>query len=180
MKKVRYEIEIQGAKGFLAPLSFPAANAAMSLMFLPRPKMLSAGAILIKSLWVRGSKKLQEGGEHFDSACMQAAGILRQLHINYRFLDGKFDTHIEGEKFEYEFKKDIDREVLEEALGIMAPNSGNSEPLTAGFEILKANLIDDDKKTKLKEVLANSELRVYLSYACYELMNIKEGQIKKI
>ena len=179
-KKRRYELEAGGAKGYLAPLSFPAANAAMGYLFLARPKMLTAGGLLIKSLWVRGSKTLQEGGENYDEACLYAAGILKKLEQYFRLEDGSFDIWIEGKQYKYEFKKNVDREVLEDALGIMTPNVGQPEPLTAGFEILKANLIDDDKKTKLKEILANDELKVYASYACYKLMNFKGGQLKKI
>ena len=71
-KETRYEIEVGGAKGYLAPLLFPVAEAAMGNIFQAVPKYLTAGGIVLNSLWVRGSKKLQEGGEDYDEACLQA------------------------------------------------------------------------------------------------------------
>lgn len=177
MSKIRYEIEVKGAKGFLSPLTFVVTDEALSYVFLPRPKYFTAGGVLVNKLWVRGSKTLQEKGINYDEACLYASRIVNALSQTYSMSEGKFSTTIEDKTFVYDLEEDIDREVLEEAFGILAPNEGVSKPLSAGFEILKSNLKD---KKKLAEVLKNEELRVRMSYACYELMKFKGGGLKNV
>jgi len=56
-KEIRYEIEVEGAKGFLAPLTFPVAEASLGFMFKQFPKKISAGEIVLNSLFLHGSPK---------------------------------------------------------------------------------------------------------------------------
>lgn len=177
MSKVRYEIEVKGAKGYLSPLTFVVADEALSAVFLPRPKYFTAGGILVDRLWVRGSDTLKKNGANYDEACLYASRIVNTLSQTYEMLEGKFTTTIEDKIFFYDLQEEIDREVLEEAFGILAPNDGVSKPLSAGFEILKNNVKD---KKQLTEILKNEELRVRMSYACYELMKFKGGGLKNV
>lgn len=181
-KKIRYELEVGGARGYLAPLSFPVAEAAMANVFQAIPKYLTAGGIILNSLWVKGSKKLQEGGEDYDEACLQAYSVVE--NIEYTFKDNKIeipytDKGADGKPFtkiyKCEIKGNIDRETLETALGLIRPNIGLPKPLTAGKEILLNNWVDGDK-----EIQQNDELLVAACTACYYLVNMKGSKLKKV
>ena len=181
-KIIRYELEVEGAKGFLAPLSFPIAEAALGYIFAPKPRYLTAGAIIINSLWVKGSKSLQENGEHFDAACLQAYGVVNGL--DYHFEDNKitiphFKTDKEGNRspktFECTLKENIDRNVLEDFYSLIMPNIGNPKPLTAGMGILFSNWESGDP-----EIKENDELLVVACLACYFILKQKTSKLKKV
>lgn len=182
MRKERYVLEIGGAKAFLAPLTFAVADAALGKVFAAEPKYLSAGAIVINTLWVRGSAKLKQGGEDFDEACMQAFSAVESLEFNinegeisvpYTSLDknGKQVTKI----YSCRIKERISRETLEECLGLIRPTLGAAKPLTAGLRILTENWIDGDK-----EIKDNEELLIAACTACYHLIKMKGATLKKL
>ncbi len=182
MKDVRYELEVGGAKGYLAPLSFPVAEAAMGNIFQAIPKYLTAGEIILKSLWVRGSKKLQENGADYDEACLQAYAVIEG--IEYKFADNKIEIPYTGKDkngkvftktYKCEIKGEIDRETLEVALGLIRPNMGLPKPLTAGKEILLKNWVSGDD-----EIKTNDELLIAACTACYYLVNMKGSKLKKV
>lgn len=181
-KETRYEIEVGGAKGYLAPLSFPVAEAAMGNIFQPIPKYLSAGAIILNSLWIKGSKKLTEGGEDFDEACLQAYAAIES--IDYTFADNVISIPYTGKDkqgkvftkvYKCEIKAQIERETLETALGLIRPNIGLPKPLTAGKEILLKNWVSGDD-----EVKTNDELLIAACTACYYLVKMKGSHLKKV
>lgn len=181
-KKIRYELEVGGAKGYLAPLTFPVAEAAMGNVFQSIPRYLTAGGILINSLWVRGSAKLKENGEDYDEACLQAYALIDS--IEYTFKDNKIeipytDKDAQGKVTTKVYKCEIDgkikRDTLELALGLIRPNMGLPRPLTAGKEILFENWIDGDE-----EIKTNDELLVAACTACYYLVNMKGSKLKKV
>lgn len=174
-KEIRYELEVGGAKGYLSPLSFAAVDTAMGNKLLPFPKLLTAGAILINSLWVKGSPTLKEKGENFDEACLQAVGILSDLESNFEFKDNEISINLKGKTYKCTIKEKIDREALEEALGLIVPNGMLPRPLSAGKKILFENWIDGDK-----EIQKNEELLVFASVACYNLVKFKGGSLKKV
>jgi hypothetical protein len=180
--KIRYEIEVGGAKGYLAPLSFPVAEAAMGFVLQEIPRYLSAGEIILNSLWVRGSKKLQSKGEDFDEACLQAYAIIDG--VEYIFKDNIITIPYTGigkdgkqftKNYKCEIKGEIDRDTLELCLGLIRPNSGKPKPLTAGKEILLKNWISGDK-----EVQNNDELLIAACTACFYLVNMKGSKLKKV
>lgn len=177
-KKVRYELEVDGAKGFLAPITFPVAEASLGYIFAEIPKYLAAGGILINSLWVRGSKKLKEGGEDYDEACLQASSMLREIPFEKDGDTIKIPyTDSEGKSKIYtcQIKDKIQRETLEECLGLILPNTGNPKPLTAGKKILFENWIDGDK-----EIKENDELLIAACLSCYHLVRFKGSKLKKV
>lgn len=174
-KDIRYELEVGGAKGYLAPLTFPVAEAALGNKILPFPKLLTAGAILINSLWVRGSATLKEKGENFDEACLQAAGILTGLESYFEFKGNEITIPLGDKVYKCKIKENIDRETLEEALGLLAPNGMLPKPLSAGKKILFENWESGDN-----EIKTNDELLVYACTACYNLVRFKGGSIKKV
>lgn len=182
MKDVRYELEIGGAKGYLAPLSFPVAEAAMGNIFQPIPKYLTAGGIILNSLWVRGSKKLQEKGTDYDEACLQAYSVVE--NIEYTFADNKIEIpYTDADKqgkprtkiYKCEIKGQLERETLETALGLIRPNIGLPKPLTAGKEILLKNWVSGDE-----EIKTNDELLIAACTACYYLVRMKGATLKKV
>lgn len=181
-KTTRYEIEVGGAKGYLAPLSFPVAEAAMGNIFQEIPRYLTAGEIILNSLWIRGSKKLQDGGEDFDEACLQAYAALDA--VEYTFKDNKIEIPYTGKGkdgkvftkiYKCELKEKIDRGTLEIALGLIRPTVGLPRPLTAGKEILLKNWVSGDK-----EIKTNDELLIAACTACYYLVNMKGSTLKKV
>jgi hypothetical protein len=182
MTKIRYEIEVGGAKGFLAPLLFPVAEAAMGNIFQAVPRYLSAGAIILNSLWVKGSKSLQQGGDNYDEACLQAYAVVEG--IEYTFTDNKIEIPYTGKDkngkvftkiYKCELNEKIDRDTLETALGLIRPNVGLPKPLTAGKEILLKNWISgDDEIKQIDEVL------VAACTACYYLVQMKGSKLKKV
>lgn len=181
-KETRYELEVGGAKGYLAPLLFPVAEAAMGNIFQAVPKYLTAGAIILNSLWIRGSKRLQEKGEDYDEACLQAYAAVES--IEYTFADNKIEIPYTGKGkdgkpftkiYRCELKEKIDRETLETALGLIRPNMGLPKPLTAGREILLKNWISGDE-----EIKTNDELLIAACTACYYLVNMKGSRLKKV
>jgi len=181
-KETRYELEVGGAKGYLAPLSFPVAEAAMGNVFAPIPKYLTAGGIIINSLWVRGSAKLKEGGEDYDEACLQAHSVLES--VEYTFKDNVISIpYTTGDKqgkpttkvYKCEIKGKIERETLELCIGLIRPNAGLARPLTAGKEILLKNWISGDD-----EIKTNDELLIAACTACYYLVNMKGSKLKKV
>lgn len=177
MNKERYELEVGGAKAYLAPLSFPVAEAAMGNIFQARPKYLTAGAIILNSLWVRGSAKLKEGGEDYDEACLQAYGVIDG--IEYVFKDNTIEipfTDAKGTKiYKCTISDKIQRETLETALGLIRANIGLPKPLTAGKEILLKNWVEGDEE--IKEI---DELLIAACTACYYLINLKGSRLKKV
>ncbi len=184
MQKVRYELEVGGAKGYLAPLSFPVAEAGLGYIYAPVPKYLTAGAIVINSLWVKGSPTLQENGSNYDEACLQAYSCLSG--IDYEYKDGvieiphfKKEKDKDGKKIPYVFKckvkEKINREILEECLSLIMPNVGNPSPLTAGKKLLLSNWIEGDE-----EIKTNDELLIPACLACYYLVNLKGSKLKKV
>jgi hypothetical protein len=182
MSQIRYEIEVEGAKGFLAPLSFPVAEAALGFIFSEKPKYLTAGAIILNSLWVRGSETLKEGGENYDAACMQAYATVNGL--GYSHEDGvisipHFKTDKEGNKtpkvYKCELGDKLNRETLEDCLSLIMPNVGNPLPLTAG----KMALLDNWKSGD-KEIKTDPELLICACLACYYLIQLKTSSIKKV
>ncbi len=174
-KEIRYELEVGGAKGYLAPLTFPVAEAALGNKILPFPKLLTAGAILINSLWVRGSATLKEKGENFDEACLQAAGLLTSLETNFIFENNEIAIPLKDKVYKCKISEKIDREVLEEALGYLAPNGMLPKPLMAGKKILFENWESGDE-----EIKTNEELLVFACTACYNLVRFKGGSVKKV
>lgn len=184
MKETRYELEVGGAKAYLAPLSFPVAEAAMGNIFQQVPKYLTAGGIILNSLWVRGSAKLKEGGEDYDEACLQAYSTIET--IAYKFADNKIEIPYTGKDkngkvftkvYKCEIKGKIDRETLETALGLIRPNVGLPKPLTAGLEILTENWVSGDEEIKDG---SNDELLIAACTACYYLVNMKGSKLKKV
>lgn len=181
-KITRYEIEVGGAKGFLAPLSFPVAEAAMGNIFQAIPKYLTAGGIILNSLWIKGSKKLQDGGEDYDEACLQAYSVIESIEYTFKNnvisipytgkdKDGKVFTKV----YKCEIKGQINRDTLETALGLIRPNSGLPKPLTAGKEILLNNWVSGDK-----EIKENDELLIAACTACYYIVQMKGSKLKKV
>lgn len=182
MKKVRYEIEVGGAKAFLAPLSFAVAEAAMGNIFQPIPKYLSAGGIIMNSLWVKGSGKLKEGGDDYDEACLQAYATIDSIEYTFKnnvitipYTDINDKGVVETKNYKCEIKDKINRETLETALGLIRPNTGLPRPLTAGREILFNNWVSGDE-----EIKQNDELLIAACTACYYLVNMKGSKLKKV
>lgn len=181
-KEIRYELEVEGAKCFLSPLTFPVAEAALGFTMAQKPRYLSAGAILINSLWVRGSKTLQENGESFNEACLQAYGILNSLEYNFADNEITIPYKAKGEDGKY-FPKDfkckikdkIGRDTLEECLSLIMPNGGNPRPLTAGKLILDENWESGDE-----EIKKNDELLIVACLACYYVLRLKDSKLKKV
>jgi hypothetical protein len=171
-QKIRFNLEVGGARGFLAPLSFAVAEAALGYTFAARPKYLTAGAIIINSLWVRGSKTLQDGGENFDEACMQAYKAIEG--IEYKFNDGELSIFLEGKNYTCKIGE-IKRETLEDAIGLIRPFAGFAKPLTAGKQILFDCWISGDE-----EIKTNDELLVPACLAAYYLIKFKGASLKKV
>lgn len=185
-KEIRYEIEVEGAKGFLAPLSFPVAEAALGYIFAQTPRYLTAGGIIINSLFVKGSAKLKEGGEHYDEACLQAYATVNSL--SYVFKDGVISIPYQEKKKDKEgntfyapkdykctIAEKVKRETLEACLGLIMPNVGNPKPLTAGRALLSENWIEGDE-----EIKTNDELLIVACLACFFILKHKQGSIKKV
>lgn len=181
-KEIRYELEVGGAKAYLAPLSFPVVEAALGFIFKPLPKYLTAGAVIINSLWVKGSPKLKEGGEDFNEACKQAYSAVESIEYSYK--DGKIEIPYtgkdkQGKAFTKIYKctitEKIDRDTLELCMGLIRPHVGNSKALTAGLNILEKNWVDGDD-----EIMKIDELKIAASTACYHLVNMKGSSLKKV
>lgn len=181
-KEIRYELSVGGAKGYLAPLSFPVVEAAIGFIFQPIPKYLSAGEVILNSLWIKGSPKLKEGGEFFNEACMQAYAAVE--NIEYKYEQGKIEIPYikksqngrpEVKTYKCEINTKIDRDLLELCMGLVRPNGGNAQVLTAGKRILTKNWIDGDK-----EILKIDELKIAACTACYRLVNMEAGTLKKV
>lgn len=182
-KEIRYELEVGGAKGFLAPLSFPVAEAALGFVFKEVPRYLTAGGILINSLWIKGSKTLQEKGENYDEACLQAyasiQGIVYKyendtIEIPFKEKDKKSGKFV-PKTFKCKIKPKVERETLEDCLGLIMPNVGNPKPLTAGKMILFENWVEGDN-----EIKTNDELLIAASLACYHILKLKGSKLKKV
>lgn len=178
----RFEIEVNGAKGYLAPLTFAVAEAALGFYFAARPKYLTAGGIILDSLWVRGSKELKKGGQYYDEACLQVYNVINGL--DYELKDGvlkipHYEVLKDGKKapkiYTCKIKESIERDTLEECLGLIMPTIGNAQPLTAGKLMLKEAWIEGDE-----EIKKNEELLVSACLACYYLVKLKGGTLKKL
>ena len=174
-KKIRYEIEVEGAVGKLAPLSFHVAEACLGLTFTQFPKMIQAGEILLNSLFVSGDKKYttDKNSAFFTRACLEAYKIIELL--SYEIDGDKITVETEGKKYSCTLKKDIDRSVLENALGLIRPNFGAPFPLTAGKMILENCWLDGDE-----EIKTNHELLVPACLASYYRIEAKETSLKKL
>lgn len=174
-KEIRYELEVGGVKGFLSPLTFPVAEAAMANKMLPFPKILTSGAVIINSLWVKGSPTLKEGGENFDEACIQASGILSNIEESFEFKDNEIIIPFKNKVYKCKIKEHLKRETLEEALGLISPNGMLPRPLTAGKKMLFDNWESGDE-----EIKKNDELLISACTACYNLIKFKGSSIKKV
>jgi hypothetical protein len=174
-KKIRYEIEVEGAVGKLAPLSFHVAEACLGYTFRQFPKMITAGEILLNSLFIEGDKKYttDKNSAFFTRACLEAYKIIELL--SYEIEGDKITVETEGKKYSCILRKDIDRNVLEDALGLIRPNAGNPLPLTAGKMILENCWIEGDQ-----EIKENPELLVPACLASYYRIEAKETSLKKI
>lgn len=182
-KKIeRFEIEVEGAKGYLAPLTFAVAEVALGYLYAQSPRYLDAGEVVIKSLWVRGSKTLQEKGKYYDDACLQASKV--PSSIDYNLQDGVISiAHYEvlkdgsrvSKTYTCKIKDEISRNALQDCLGLIAPTQGNPKPLTAGKIMLDEAWLEGDK-----EIKQNEELLVAACLACYYLVKIKSGNLKKL
>jgi len=181
-KEIRYELEVGGAKGYLAPLSFPVVEAALGFVFKPMPKYLTAGAVILNSLWVKGSPKLKEGGEDYNEACKQAYAAVESIEYSYK--DGVIEIPYTGKgKDQKPFTKvykctineTIDRDTLELCMALIRPHTGNAKALTAGYNILEKNWVDGDDEIKKID-----ELKIAASTACYHLVNMKGSSLKKV
>ncbi|QCW20334.1 hypothetical protein [Flavobacterium phage FPSV-S1] len=171
-QKIRFELEVGGAKAFLAPLTFAVAEAALGLTMTAKPKFLTAGEIIINSLWIRGSKTLQSGGVNFNEACMKAYGCIDT--IQYKYKDGNITISLEGKEYNCKIGE-IKREALEEAIGLIRPYVGNPRPLTAGKTILLESWVSGDEEIKTKD-----ELLIPACLAAYYLINFKGANLKKV
>lgn len=173
-QEVRFELEVGGAKGFLAPLTFAVVEAALGFTFRERPKYLTAGAILINSLWIRGSKTLQKDGENFNEACSQAYfGCVHNMQ--YAFKDDEITVNFKGKDYKCKIGE-VKREILEDVLSLILPFGGqNPKPLTAGKMI-----IDDAWVSGDEEIKTNSELLIPACMAAYHLIKFKNASIKKV
>lgn len=183
MKEIRYQLEVEGVKAFLAPLTFPVAEAALGSVFCAEPKYISAGEIILNSLWVKGSAKLKdEKGDYFIEACMQAYATIDSIEytfennivsIPYTSKDkqGKTFTKI----YKCEIKEKINRDTMEKCLSLLRPNGGNPRPLSAGLLILEQNWVNGDE-----EIKTNDELKIAACTACYYLVNMKTASLKKL
>jgi len=174
--EIRYELEMEGAKCNLAPLSFHVAEAALGFTFRQFPKMLQAGEILINSLWVSGSPRFKNNKDSFffSRACLEAYKIIEMME--YRTTDETitvFGKH--GKEFTCKLNKEIPRDVLEDALGLIKPNAGNPYPLTAGKMILEACWIEG-----AEEIKTDDELLVPACLAAYYRIERKEASLKKL
>jgi hypothetical protein len=185
-KDIRYELEINGAKGYLAPLSFPVAEAALGFIFAPSPRYLTAGGIIINSLFVKGSASLKEGGENYDEACLKAYAAVNSLSYVYKngaitipyrekATDSKGKEFFKPKDFKCKIGETVKRETLEECLGLIMPNMGNPKPLTAGRALLMENWIEGDE-----EIKTNDELLIIACLACFFILKHKQGSIKKV
>jgi hypothetical protein len=185
-KEIRYELEVEGAKCYLAPLSFPVAEAALGFIFSASPRYLTAGGIVINSLFIKGSAKLKENGEHYDEACLQAYATVNSL--SYVYKEGQITIpHQVKEKgkdgkefykpkdFKCKISEKVARETLENCLGLIMPNIGNPKPLTAGRALLLENWIEGDE-----EIKTNDELLIVACLACFFILKHKQGSIKKV
>ncbi|QHB38496.1 hypothetical protein lotta81_gp038 [Flavobacterium phage vB_FspM_lotta8-1] len=174
-KKHRYEIEVEGAKAFLAPLSFPVAEAALGFTFRQYPKMITAGEILVNSLFLHGSPKYKNDKKSgwWSRVCLEAYKILDLLA--YEIIDERIVVEKDGKKYSCKLSKDVSRDVLEDALGLIRPNSGNPLPLTAGRMILNDCWLEGDE-----EIKNDHELLICASLAAYYSIEEKEASIKKI
>lgn len=175
-KEVRYEIEVEGAKGYLAPLTFHVAEAALGYTFRQFPKMITAGEIIINSLLVDGSPKFKtdKNSAFFSRACMEAYKILEMLAYEISE-DDKIIVELKGKKYSCQLSKEIARDTLEDALGLIRPNAGNPMPLTAGKMILTSCWIEGDE-----EIKTNDELLVPVCLAAYYRIEQKEASLKKL
>ena len=175
LKKVRYEIEVEAARGFLAPLSFHVAEAALGFTFRQFPKMITAGEIIVNSLFLHGSPKYKNDkkGAWWSRVCLEAYKILDL--IAYKLENDTIVVECEGKEYKCKLNSDIDRDTLEDALGLIRPNAGNPMPLTAGRLILKNCWIEGDE-----EILTNDELLIPACLAAYYRIEEKESSIKKV
>lgn len=188
---IRYEIEVNDAEGkpvkcFLNQLTFPVAEAAFGYTYLARPKFITAGEILLNSLWAKGSPRCAKGGDLNKEAALKANAALRTL-------DGERDgdtilvrrTEIDkkpgknkGKPIIKTYKcklKEIDRDTLEDAMGFAMPNVGNPMVLTAGRLILFNSWLEGDEEIKKDE-----ELLISACLVAYQLIDLKTATIKKV
>lgn len=174
-KKIRYEIEVEGAKGNLAPLTFQVAEAALGFTFRQFPKMITAGEIIINSLFVSGSPKYKNDKDSswWSRACIEACKVLDAL--SYKVDGDTITVETEGKTYTCTLKKDMSRDTLEDALGLIRPNAGNPMPLTAGRLILNDCWIEGDE-----EIKTNDELLICACLAAYGRIHEKEASIKKL
>lgn len=176
-KEARYELEIEGAKAFLAPLTFAVAEASLGFKFRQFPKNISAGEIIVNSLFLHGSPKFKNSKP--DSvfsvkAFLQASQILDLL--SYRLHeDTIFVKNHKGIEFKFKLAQEIPRDALEDALGLLQPNSGNSMPLTAGKRILEACWLEGDE-----EIKQDDEMLICACLASYYRINKAESSLKKL
>lgn len=173
-QKHRYIVESNGAKGFLAPLTFAVAEAALGFTFRANPKYLTAGNIILNSLWLRGSKELQENGKEWNGACWQAYGALEQLKYEYNDDENTITVEKEGKKYTCKLGE-IDRDIMEEAIGLIRPYAGNPRPLTAGRKVLNNSWVSGDEAIK-----TDDELLIPVCMAAMRLVQFKEGSIKNV
>jgi hypothetical protein len=176
-KEVRYEIEVEGAKAFLAPLTFPVAEASLGFTFRQFPKKISAGEIILNSLYSHGSPKYKNtkpDSPWFVKACLEAVKILDLLA--YKITDDdRIEVEFKGKTYSCKLSEEIPRDTLEDALGLLTPNAGNSMPLTAGKLILNACWLEGDE-----EIKTNHELLIPVCLAVYYRINKAESSLKKL
>lgn len=190
-KTIRYEIEVidkdgKSAKGYLAPLRFLVCEAALGYAMLPKPKMISAGEILINSLWVKGSPRLQEKGDLYLDACIRASNIVRLLGASRP--DPEKEVYVlkrNKATFKCDLSNPIDRDTLEDAIGLSAPNEGNPLLLSAGKAIVEHCWVSGDKEIGERVEggrfkVNDEELFTNLCYSAYSKIEVRQSGLKKV
>ena len=200
MQKIeRYEIKVtdkegKSAIGFLEPLRFLVTDIAYGFTVLKYPKFITAGEILIKNLWVKGSPRLQEKGDLYVDACIQASHILKSFDVEiegdvYSVFRNEPDKSakvkagstppIIRKKYTCNLSGKLGREALEVALGLTAPTQGNSRCLEAGKIIVKECWVSGDEELQPGNPKSDEELQVMLFMFAYNKIDIRAGEIKK-
>lgn len=177
----RYELNVDGVRCYLAPLTFHVAEAALGFTFLQFPKPIAAGEILINSLFIEGSPKFKNKKDMFwNKACVQASKALAGLF--YAIEDDPKEKgvsvvtlELEGKEYKFRIGGEPDRDSLEDALGLVSPNYGQPRPLTAGKKILDACWIDGDE-----EVRTNDELLIIACLVGYRMIESANASLTKL
>lgn len=179
MKRL-YEIEIEGVKGYLKPLTFFVAEAAMSFRMSNPPKYITSGEVLITNLWEKGSSKLKKGGEFYIDACLQANNLLSGIRaamdgntIIVARLEPRQGKEAELVKYRCTLGE-IDRETLEDCLGLIMPVMGRPQILTAGKKILTNCSTEMDDA-----ILQDDELLIAACMKAYEKIETRKGKVTK-